>query len=120
MRKSISFLFLIFLVFSNCGKERIDLVSKNSGLKLPEKYVILKNETANLGGPDYEINVILHFDEENFKYIINQTDSLVKTNSNWKNNNHNIDYLNHSNESELEKMKIDLEKRTLHFNLTHL
>ncbi|MCG2611997.1 hypothetical protein LZZ90_10810 [Flavobacterium sp. SM15] len=120
MRKSIYFLSIIFLVFSNCGKARIDLVSKNSGVNLPEKYDIVKNETKDLGGPDFEINVVLQFDKENFNYIIKQTDSLAKVNSNWKKSDQSADYINRSNESEPEEIKIDLNKRTLYFNLVHL
>ncbi|GEM_PF-2076256 len=74
MHKKILFpvLLLLMLISGGCLQGlRIDLISEFSGLRLPADYEVVKNESSEKGfmGRQYEINIQLQFDAENFDLL---------------------------------------------------
>ena len=111
---------MICFTLISCGKNRIKLISENSNLILPKDFKILQNETQSTGISDFEINIMLQFDENNFQKIIHQVDSLILVDPNWKSSNNEYYYENSTNQSEPSNIKIYKHNKTLKFVFNHI
>ncbi len=111
---------LTFILLGCGGQVRINMISEHSGLKLPEKYIVIKNTTESSGISDFEINVILKIEELSLNKIKLACDSLILTNSLWKNEDGIYMYSNQLSNSESETIVVDLKNSVLTFNFVHL
>lgn len=113
---------LLILILTSCGQVRIDMISEHSGLKLPEKYKVIKNttESSGLAGQDFEINVILKLKNQSLSEITQQIDSLILVNPKWTKKGRTVDYSNQLNDNESETISIDLIEGVLTFNFVHI
>jgi hypothetical protein len=73
MGRLISILILLILTSCSGEKTRIELLENELRLNLPEKYETLENSTD--GYIDFEINILLKFDNNGMKTITKQIES---------------------------------------------
>jgi hypothetical protein len=118
MKINLKIIVAFLLILSSCGDARIEMISKKSGLKLPENYNVIQNSTDGVGA-DFEVNVVLKFDEKSFLALTKQTDSLIRVNPSWTKNSTEINYIEKSN-AETESIEIDLKNKTLKYVAVHL
>ena len=117
------FLFVLMLLLINsCEVNRIDLISTYSGLSLPNNYRIIQNtsESSGFAGSDYEIIIILDFEQEIFNEVVNQINELVLVNSYWTLTDGSYKYYFEINVSEFENIELDFEKRRLKYTMTKI
>lgn len=113
---------LLILIFTGCGQVRIDMISEHSGLKLPADYKVIKNTTEStaFAGADFEINIILEFENKSLIDLKRQTDSLLLANPKWTQKGSIIEYSNKINRAESESIMIDLQTGKLIFIFFHI
>ncbi len=108
--------FLLFtLTFSACLEDlRIDLISEHSGIRLPPSYEVLKNESSEKGfmGRQYEINIQLQFDAENFGLLMKS----LPSDSSWRQEGVDYIYQHAIGKVESEEAIIDTVKRRLYYS----
>lgn len=108
-------LLLFTMTFSACLDDiRIELISEFSGIRIPPTYEVLKNESTEKGfmGRQYEINIQLQFDAENFGLLMK---SLPKD-STWRQEGVDYIYQNPIGKVESEEAIIDTVKRRLYYS----
>lgn len=108
-------LLALTLTFSGCLDDlRIDLISEYSGLRIPPTYEVLKNESSEKGfmGRQYEINIQLQFDAENFGLLMKS----IPSDSSWRQEGVDYIYQRPIGKVESEEAIIDTVKRRLYYS----
>ncbi len=115
-------LFLSFSLIVSCEIDRIDFISKYSGLVLPESYDVLVNKTESSGfaGADFEITIILDFDLKNFKILTDQISDLSIKNKHWTVTDTSYKYYYEITDSEFEKIELDIDNRRLIYTMINI
>jgi hypothetical protein len=115
MKRLFPLLFILTFSLTGCLDDlRIDLISEHSGIKLPPSYEVLKNESSEKGfmGRQYEINIQLQFDAENFGLLM----LTLPNDSSWRQEGVDYIYQHPIGKVESEEAIIDTVKRRLYYS----
>lgn len=108
-------LLVLLLGLSGCLDQlRIDLVSEYSGLRLPADFEVVKNESSEKGfmGRQYEINIQLQFDAENFGLLMKS----MPRDSTWLQEGTDYIYQQAIGKTEREEAILDTVKLRLYYS----
>lgn len=111
---------LLGLVSCTQEQKRIELIEERTGLELPEKYLITRNESVDEGSfdGDFTIYIDLQFDEANFKLLKDNIENS-KDLGRWTKNESGIKFTS-TDPNEPAIMEIDEKARTLKFEIHHI